>query len=67
MDDKQKKQVVSIDQVLVALEEDNYLGFCLACGYEQDGCEPDAKEYKCEECGERKVYGAEECLIMLSA
>jgi len=38
-------------------------GFCLACGEEQDGCEPDAEEYKCEICGERQVYGAEEILI----
>lgn len=56
-----------LDLVLSALENepDSYLGFCLACGYEQGGCEPDARDYKCEECGERKVYGAEECLIML--
>lgn len=35
-------------------------GFCLACGAEADGCEPDAQEYECEACGEPKVYGAEE-------
>lgn len=39
-------------------------GFCLACGEEQDGCEPDARRYECECCGARKVYGAEEVLIM---
>lgn len=42
----------------------NY-GVCLACGHEQDGCEPDAREYECESCGENKVYGAEECLFMI--
>ena len=26
-------------------------GFCLACGSEQEGCEPDARNYECEECG----------------
>lgn len=56
-----------LDLVLAALENDDYLGFCLACGNEQGGCEPDAREYKCEACGERKVYGAEECLIMIGA
>lgn len=38
-------------------------GFCLACGSEQDGCEPDAREYECEACGERQVYGCEELLM----
>ena len=37
-------------------------GFCVACGEEQEGCEPDARKYKCEHCGERQVYGADELL-----
>lgn len=40
-------------------------GFCIACGAERDGCEPDARKYPCEECGRDEVYGAEE--IMISA
>jgi predicted RNA-binding Zn-ribbon protein involved in translation (DUF1610 family) len=40
-------------------------GFCLACGADADGVEPDARKYKCEACGAREVYGAEECLMML--
>ena len=39
-------------------------GFCLACGNEQEGCEPDARRYECEACGERQVYGAEELALM---
>lgn len=39
-------------------------GFCLACGNEQEGCEPDARKYKCEACGERQVYGAAELISM---
>jgi hypothetical protein len=39
-------------------------GFCLACGAEQDGCEPDARRCECESCGARQVYGAEELLLM---
>ena len=39
-------------------------GFCTACGEEQGGCEPDAKNYECESCGERMVFGAEQLLIM---
>ncbi len=33
-------------------------GFCLECGQEQDDCEPDARDYKCEHCGTNRVYGA---------
>ena len=42
-----------------------YGGGCTACGaIKYDGCEPDAREYECEECGEHSVYGAEELLMM---
>jgi len=34
-------------------------GFCLACGIEAHGCEPDARRYECESCGMKAVYGAE--------
>jgi hypothetical protein len=39
-------------------------GFCLACGADADGCEPDARQYKCDTCGAMKVYGLEELLMM---
>lgn len=35
-------------------------GFCIECGAESGSCEPDARGYECECCGERSVYGAEE-------
>jgi hypothetical protein len=41
-------------------------GFCLACGADAYECEPDAECYKCEECGEHKVYGAEQILMMIA-
>ena len=40
-------------------------GFCIQCGDEVDGVEPDASRYGCEACGEPGVYGAEELLIMM--
>jgi hypothetical protein len=43
---------------------ENCQGFCLACGETQDGVEPDARRYKCECCGEEKVYGAENLVLM---
>lgn len=47
-----------------ALDADESLGFCLACGEEADGVEPDARNYTCESCGKPEVFGAEEILIM---
>jgi hypothetical protein len=38
-------------------------GFCVRCGNEQGGCEPDARGYECESCRAKAVYGAEELLI----
>jgi hypothetical protein len=37
-------------------------GFCVACGHEQSGCEPDMRRGMCEACGVPGVYGAEELL-----
>lgn len=39
-------------------------GFCIACGEDAEGCEPDAEGYECEHCGKRSVYGAEQLLLM---
>jgi hypothetical protein len=41
-------------------------GFCLVCGNEQGGCEPDARRYECEACGEKQVYGAQELLLRIA-
>lgn len=35
-------------------------GFCISCGEDADGCEPDARNYTCDVCGEKAVFGAEE-------
>ena len=57
-------QKIPYDLIEQALQDDEYLGYCLACGAEHDGIEPDACHYQCDQCGERQVYGAEEILIM---
>ena len=46
---------------MTALEDP---GFCLACGEDAFGVEPDARKYKCEACDECQVYGASEVLLM---
>jgi predicted RNA-binding Zn-ribbon protein involved in translation (DUF1610 family) len=58
---------ISIDEVISAAESGEDMGFCLACGAEAYGVEPDARKYECEECGKAKVYGAEEILLMIGA
>jgi hypothetical protein len=40
------------------------VGFCLACGRKAHGVEPDARKYPCENCHAKKVYGAEEIVLM---
>lgn len=52
-----------IDELMEAVEADDNLGFCLSCGEEAFGVEPDARRYKCECCGKYSVYGAEELLV----
>jgi hypothetical protein len=56
---------LSIEQVMDAVESGEDMGFCLACGAEAYGVEPDARKYECEDCGANKVYGAEELLLMV--
>lgn len=46
------------------LAMDGTTGFCLACGHDQEGCEPDTKKDVCESCEAPKVYGLEQLIIM---
>lgn len=59
-----RKYPLTAKRVLAAVEADDNLGFCLACGADAFGVEPDARKYECDECGAHRVYGAEEVLIM---
>lgn len=58
---------ITQDVILDAVRANNRtlsnLGYCVACGYEHDEVEPDARNYECEDCGEFQVYGAEELLF----
>jgi len=58
------KAVISLDDITEACESGDYIGFCLECGDEASGVEPDARNYNCESCGAKEVYGAQELLIM---
>ena len=55
---------ITVDRIMSACESDEYMGFCIACGDEAYGVEPDARRYVCESCDAKAVYGAEELLLM---
>lgn len=37
-------------------------GWCVSCGEQLDGLEPDARDVECDVCGARTGYGAAELL-----
>jgi hypothetical protein len=53
-----------LPEVSVSEVSDGTMGFCLACGAEAGGVEPDARRYQCESCGEAKVYGLGELALI---
>ena len=58
---------ITAERVMETLENaglDNP-GFCLACGEDAEGVEPDAERYECECCDKHAVFGAENVLLML--
>jgi hypothetical protein len=52
-----------IDVLIAAAESGEDMGFCVKCGAEAYGVEPDARKYECDECGAEAVYGVEELLL----
>lgn len=62
---------ITEDKLLQAVEASMFgmesQGFCVACGAEHEGVEPDAENYECHTCGEDKVFGAEQILLMTVA
>lgn len=48
---------------LMEAVEDGDLGFCVSCGEENGPVEPDARNYECEACGAKAVFGVEELLL----
>jgi hypothetical protein len=61
---------VTIERVTEAVQRSHQLldnsGFCIHCGEDAEGVEPDASRYECDACGEPGVYGAEELLVMMA-
>ena len=61
---------ITVERVAALAEESLFgtanPGICVACGADREGCEPDARNYECYECGKRAVFGAEELLLYLA-
>jgi len=61
---------ITSDRVCAAVERSHISldnpGFCVACGKDAGGCEPDAERCRCECCGKRAVYGAEQLLLCVA-
>ena len=51
-------------ELVDAIESGDNTGWCIACGEQAGSVEPDARGYQCECCNARKVYGAEQLLLM---
>ncbi len=57
--------VVSVTKTEYLQHCASYDGLCLGCGeWSWGDCEPDARRYRCDACGELRVYGAEEAQLM---
>ncbi len=60
------KRKLTLATIMRAVERDDTTGFCVNCHATRKGCEPDAKNYPCERCGEPAVMGAEEMLMRVA-
>jgi hypothetical protein len=58
-----EKQKLNLEEIMAAAVRNDCTGFCVSCGFEQGGCEPDARNYECENCGSLRVFGAEQLLL----
>jgi len=57
-----KKWMLKVAEEQMLTDRDR--GYCIYCGEEAYGVEPDARKYECEACGKEGVYGLEEMLLM---
>jgi hypothetical protein len=55
---------ITVTEAEFAELNEEYGGFCLACGEQAYGVEPDAENYSCESCGEDQVFGVEQLLVL---
>ncbi len=52
--------ISELEELMDGLSSD---GICTACGNIQSDCEPDARNYVCEDCEEPRVFGMEQAVL----
>jgi hypothetical protein len=60
---KTRTSLIDFEALLDAHQSGEQVGACTECGHIQDGVEPDAQGYRCENCGLHAVTGAELLLL----
>jgi len=62
-----EKNGMTMDDLITQAEKSMFSlddpGYCMACGTEVFGVEPDARGYQCEVCDENAVYGLQEIMM----
>jgi hypothetical protein len=58
------RPVLSESEAQAMMFDAEDMGFCVACGQEAYGVEPDARRYRCESCDSDTVYGLEQLILM---
>ncbi len=61
---EQYRPVMTLEEAEAMMFDAEDMGLCLACGEEAYDVEPDARRYECGACGEHKVYGLPELMMM---
>lgn len=56
-------QQIELNWEEIKQADDDNIGYCVNCKAEQDCCEPDARHYTCESCGQSQVFGIQELLL----
>lgn len=56
---------ISITEAQESIFGGEFDGGCISCGeITEGGVEPDARKYKCAQCGQMSVYGLEQLILM---
>lgn len=58
---------LTFEGIMAAAELDDHRGFCIDCGAEAMQVEPDARNYECQSCSAKNVFGAPELILMTEA
>jgi hypothetical protein len=63
-EEKNERILPSFEDVQKVMVTDSNEGFCLFCGAEAYGVEPDTEKHVCDVCGKPGVYGAEQLMLL---